>query len=130
MAKKNDPSENENPSPEEKIAALEATIKALEINLEELNIVNNQLSDKIEEQEVLLAKKGDKSAPVAKEKKKATIPTKSFKVGKEEHVFTVPQFTNPLAGHAVITAEEALTNPELLEHLVKNNCGVTKRKGA
>lgn len=126
MAKNNLPDDQ---TPEEKVASLEATIKDLEANLDELNVVNNQLSEKIEEQEVLLAKKVDKGSPAVKEKKKATIPTKSFKVGKEEHVFTVPQFTNPLSNHSVITAEEALTNPKLLEHLVNNNCGVTKRKG-
>ncbi len=121
---------NENPTPEEIIADLEAKVKEQEGTIAELNEVNATLESKIEEQEILLAAKGDKAAPAVKEKKKAGIPSKSFKVDGEEHVFTVPQFTNPLDNHSVITAEEALTNKDLLAHLVKNNTGITKRKGS
>jgi len=117
-------------TPEEKVALLEAKIKEQEAAIVELNEINVQLQNTIEEQEILLSKKGDKSLPAVKEKKKASIPSKSFKVDGEDHVFVVPQFTNPLDGHAVITAEEALTNKDLLEHLVKNNTGITKRKGS
>ncbi len=119
----------ENQTPEEKIADLEAKVKEQEGTIAELNEVNATLESKIEELELLLNKKGD-TMPAVKEKKKAVIPSKSFKVDGEEHVFTVPQFTNPLDKHSVITAEEALTSKELLQHLVKNNTGVTKRKGS
>lgn len=115
---------------EETIVDLEAKLKAAEETVVELNEINAQLESKIEEQELLLSKKDDKSSPAVKEKKKAALPSKSFKVDGEEHVFTVPQFTNPLNGHSVITAEEALKESKLLEHLVKNDCGVTKRKGS
>src|SRR6185437_720078 len=94
-------------TPEEKIADLEAQLKKAEETLVELNEINAQLESKIEEQELLLTKKDDKSLPAVKEKKKAALPSKSFKVDGEEHVFIVPQFTNPLNGHSVITAEEA-----------------------
>lgn len=117
-------------TPEEQIAVLEAKVKEQEATIAELNEVNAALESKIEEQELLLSKNADKSSPAVKEKKKAGIPSKSFKVDGEEHVFTVPQFTNPLNGHSVITAEEALKESKLLEHLVKNNTGVTKRKGS
>lgn len=126
MAKKDELPASENVTPEEKIAVLEQTVKDLETNLEELSIVNNQLSDKIEEQEVLLAAKGDKSAPVAK--KKAAIPSKSFKVGNKSFVFVLAQFTNPQDNHAVITAEEALTDEKLLTYLATHDCGVVKEK--
>ena len=117
-------------TPEEKIIDLEAKVKEQETVINDLNEINAQLESKIEEQELLLSKKDDKSLPTVKEKKKSAIPSKSFKVDGEEHVFTVPQFTNPLNGHSVITAEEALKESALLEHLVKNDCGVTKRKGS
>lgn len=110
---------------EEKIAALEAKVKEQQDSLIELNEINVALENKLEEQELLLSKS---AVPVVKEKKKSAIPSKSFKVDGEEHVFIVPQFTNPLNGHTVITAEEALKEKDLLDHLVKNDCGVTKRK--
>lgn len=115
-------------TPEEKIAALEETIKQQEETIVELNEVNAQLEKTIEEQELLLGKTGEKSLPVAK--KKPVIPSQSFKVDGEEYVFTVPQFTNPLDRHSLITAEEALTNKDLLAHLVKNNTGIAKRKAS
>ena len=108
------------------IKALKTTIKENETNLDELNSVNNDLQNSIDDLERKLGNEDDEVA----EEKKAVIPTKSFKVGNETHVFNVPQFTNPLDGGQVITAEEALTNPELLEYLVTNGCGVTNRKGA
>ena len=126
-------------TPEQKIADLEkqladsqANEKSLteqlseaETNMEELNTINNDLMEKIEQIEAA-------SPEAAKEAVagKATIPEESFKVGKQSHVFIVPKFTNPLDGHNVITATEALTNKELLEYLVKNDCGVTKRASA
>lgn len=126
--KKQEPKENEEIVSAAVQSAFDAKVKEYEMCIEELNIVNNQLQEKIEEQELLLANK-DSNEPAAKEKKKPVIPSKSFKVDKEEYVFTIPHFTNPLAGHSVITAEEALTNKELLEYLAKNDTGIIKRKG-
>lgn len=99
-------------TPEEKIAELQK-------QLEESNEINFLLQEKIDELEAAPSGK--------KEEIKTVLPTKPFKVGNDEYVFTVPKFTNPLEGHSVITAEEALTNEKLLKYLVANDCGVTKK---
>lgn len=100
---------------------LVSQLKDADASIEELSAVNEALQESIEENDAT-------GKEVATKKKKVDIPTKSFKVGKQDYVFTVPQFTNPLAGHAVITAKEALTNDELLKYLIENDCGVAERK--
>lgn len=102
---------------------LEKQLADADGTLEELNAVNNNLMEKIEEMEA--AAGAGKPTAITNQ-----IPDKSFKVGKTAYVFTVPQFTNPLDGHSIITAKEALTNKELQEYLVENECGVTKRASA
>lgn len=105
--------------------ALTAQLSEAETNMEELNTINNDLIERIEQLEGAMPEAAKEAVAET-----VTIPAESFKVGKQSHVFIVPKFTNPLDGHAVITATEALTNPELLKYLVENDCGVTKRATA
>jgi len=96
--------------------------------LKDAMTANEGLQEKLEELEQQLeatAKAGKPIAPVPQPKPQ--IPTKSFKVEKEEYLFTVPAFH--LDGKRVL-ASEALTNPDLLKHLVEIGFGGIKRKGA
>lgn len=112
---------------EEKITRLETELAQSQKSLEALNAVNNDLQNTIEEME--LASSNSTEIFAKKVAPKVVLPTKSFKVDGVDYVFTVPQFTNPLKSHSTITAEQALTDKELLSYLVSNDCGLTKRKG-
>jgi hypothetical protein len=133
----------------QKLELANKTSQEINLQLEQTLLINADLQNRIEELEFKLAQKG--VIPVPVEAVKAPIPEKGFKVkfttedlvdpddpkNKRDHsdktgeyVFTIPKFSNPLAGHSVITAEEALTNKELLDHLVKEGFGGIKRKGA
>jgi len=109
--------------PEQQIDSLKKEVKQQQEVINELNEVNATLQDKIEELEMQI-ENGNKSLPT---EKKPVLPGKTFKVNGEEHVFIVPQFTNPLDGNLKISAEEALTDPELLKYIVEHDCGLTKK---
>lgn len=63
-----------------------------------------------------------KNNAVASEKIKA--PEQSFTVGEEEFRFRVGKFKSD---GTVFTAEEALTNPDLLKKLVSKRSGLIKQ---
>jgi len=86
--------------------------------------VNEDLQAKVEELEMQLAASGKTAAPLPA--KKAQLPTDSFKVGKENYVFTAPAFN--LNGKKIL-ATEALLDKDLLAELVEMGSGVIKRKG-
>lgn len=105
---------------------------------EQTLLVNSDLQARVEVLELAQASNGVVSKPEAAKPK---IPEKSFKVKFEgadkdfgelngEYLFTIPRFTNPLDSNSPVTAEEALTNKDLLQHLVKIGFGGIKRKGA
>ncbi len=105
-----------------------ATIKNQQEELEVVNQVNADLQEKLEEMELKAVKSSDKPlAEVAK--KKLVIPEKTFTVGGEDYRFIIPQFTNPMNKHGQITAEEAMTDQDLLNHLVEINFGGIVRAG-
>lgn len=103
---------------------LNAVIKEKDEQINALLQINEDLQRSLEEIEET------RTPGIPPKKKPAVIPSKSFKVGKGEYVFIVPQFTNPLDGHTIVTAEEALTNKDLLAHLAENETGITKIKGS
>ena len=103
-----------------------ATIQELKQSNMDVNDLNEKLQAKIaeleEQLEAMAAAPGKVPAPV---KKKPAVPEKSFKVDETEYLFTVPQFSH---GGSIITAEEALTNKDLLKELVEMGFGGIKPK--
>ena len=101
-----------------------ATIQELKQSNMDVNDLNEKLQAKIaeleEQLEAMAAAPGKAPAPV---KKKPAVPEKSFKVDKTEYLFTVPQFSH---SGSIITAEEALTNKDLLKELVEMGFGGIK----